>query len=219
MAGRIQNEDIKTEAEITGAGGSPSQLPNDTKIWLTALGINKTLAQALIDGDITVGASPISSILTTASPNTPAGYLPCDGAAVSRTTYSALFAEIGVTHGQGNGTTTFNVPDYRGRMLRGVDGGAGRDPDAGTRTAMATGGNTGDNVGSVQLDKVGGHNHDFRGGGGATSQMAVANPADTGFMGAATSQGDFNGLIRSVGTNIGNESRSKNAYVHHYIKY
>ncbi len=46
----------------------------------------------------------------------PSGYLLEDGAAVSRTTYSALFAIIGTTHGAGNGTTTFNLPDSRGRV-------------------------------------------------------------------------------------------------------
>jgi len=47
---------------------------------------------------------------------TPTGYLPEDGAAVSRSTYSDLFAVIGTTHGSGDGSTTFNVPDSRGRI-------------------------------------------------------------------------------------------------------
>jgi microcystin-dependent protein len=45
----------------------------------------------------------------------PTGYLLCDGSAVSRVTYAALFAAVGILHGAGNGTTTFNLPDYRGR--------------------------------------------------------------------------------------------------------
>lgn len=56
----------------------------------------------------------------------PAGYLLCDGAAVSRTTYSDLFNVLGTTYGAGNGTTTFNLPDLRGRMPVGVDGAAAR---------------------------------------------------------------------------------------------
>lgn len=85
----------------------------------------------------------------------PAGYLVCDGSAVSRTIYANLWAVIGVAHGQGDGTTTFNLPDLRGRFPRGSDamfGGAaaGRDPNAGARTAGGTGGNVGAAVGSVQ---------------------------------------------------------------------
>jgi microcystin-dependent protein len=52
----------------------------------------------------------------------PTGYLLCAGAAVSRTTYAALYAVIGTTYGVGDGTTTFNVPDLRGRMPFGVSG-------------------------------------------------------------------------------------------------
>lgn len=57
----------------------------------------------------------------------PSGWLKCNGQAVSRTTYSALFAAIGTTHGTGNGTTTFNVPDLRGEFIRGFDDGRGVD--------------------------------------------------------------------------------------------
>jgi microcystin-dependent protein len=56
----------------------------------------------------------------------PAGWLLCDGAAVSRTTYAALFAEISTSAGPGDGSTTFNVPDYRGRVFVMPDGAAGR---------------------------------------------------------------------------------------------
>lgn len=55
----------------------------------------------------------------------PAGWLLCDGSAVSRTTYSGLFAIIGAAFGGGDGTTTFNVPDLRGRTPVGVGAGPG----------------------------------------------------------------------------------------------
>lgn len=54
----------------------------------------------------------------------PTGWLLCNGDAVSRTTYADLFALIGTTFGVGDGSTTFNVPDFRGRVPAGVDGGA-----------------------------------------------------------------------------------------------
>jgi hypothetical protein len=70
-------------------------------------------------------------------------------------TYLNLFNAIGTAHGYGDNvpvTGTFNLPDYRGRFIRGVDGAVSRDPNAATRTAANTGGNTGDNVGSVQAN-------------------------------------------------------------------
>ena len=62
MAGFIQNEDIKTSAEFVAAGATAASLPNDDKIYVTASGINKTLKQAIIDGDLT-GASVVQTAL------------------------------------------------------------------------------------------------------------------------------------------------------------
>jgi microcystin-dependent protein len=60
----------------------------------------------------------------------PMGYFLCDGQAVSRTTYAALFAAIGTTYGIGDGATTFNIPDCRGRAVIGAGTGAGLTPRA-----------------------------------------------------------------------------------------
>lgn len=83
----------------------------------------------------------------------PAGTLECNGAAVSRSQYSALFAVIGTAYGAGDGSTTFNVPDYRGWFLRGWDHGAGIDPNAAGRTNRGDG-TTGDHVGTLQQGAV-----------------------------------------------------------------
>ncbi len=66
-----------------------------------------------------VTSEPTGSILAYAGTNAPSGYLLCDGSAVSRTTYSVLFTLIGTTYGAGDGSTTFNVPDLRGRAAVG----------------------------------------------------------------------------------------------------
>lgn len=81
----------------------------------------------------------------------PTGWLFCNGDAVSRTQYPALFGVLGIAHGMGDGINTFNLPDLRGRFLRGVDNGVGRDPDSAARTAAAPSGNTGDAVGSIEI--------------------------------------------------------------------
>lgn len=63
---------------------------------------------------------PIGTILSFGGVTAPKGFLLCDGSAVSRTDYSALFAVIGTSFGAGDGSTTFNVPDLRGEFLRGA---------------------------------------------------------------------------------------------------
>ena len=73
------------------------------------------------------GAVPAGVVVYHAGSTAPSGYLKANGAAVSRTTYSALFSAIGTTYGAGNGSTTFNLPDLRGEFLRGWDDARGVD--------------------------------------------------------------------------------------------
>jgi microcystin-dependent protein len=63
---------------------------------------------------------PSGAIFPFGGANPPAGYLPCNGAAVSRTTYSRLFSAIGTLWGVGDGSTTFNVPDLQNMFIRGA---------------------------------------------------------------------------------------------------
>jgi len=73
-----------------------------------------------------------------AAANIPTGYLNCDGAAVSRTTYSTLFNLIGVSYGSGNGSSTFNVPNLASRMPIGKSGTYALASTGGATTATAT---------------------------------------------------------------------------------
>jgi hypothetical protein len=94
----------------------------------------------------------------------PDGWELCDGRSVSKDDpkYKDLFEAIGAIHG-GDANPMFQLPDYRGRFLRGVDGGAGRDPEAADRRppGESNTGNPGPLVGSVQGDAVGAHGHDI----------------------------------------------------------
>jgi microcystin-dependent protein len=72
----------------------------------------------------------------------PSGFLLCDGSAVSRTTYSTLFGVISTTFGSGDGSTTFNVPDLRGRVVAGKDNMGGSAASRLTGTTMSPDGNT-----------------------------------------------------------------------------
>lgn len=69
----------------------------------------------------------VGKVSAFARSSAPSGYLKCNGAAISRTTYSALFAAIGTTFGLGDGSTTFNIPDLRGEFIRGWDDARGVD--------------------------------------------------------------------------------------------
>ncbi|XBB66871.1 tail fiber protein [Nocardioides sp. WV_118_6] len=76
----------------------------------------------------------------------PAGYLLCDGSAVSRTTYAALFAQIGTTYGAGDGSSTFNLPDARDRKLLGASGARARGTTGGADTATLAAANLPANI-------------------------------------------------------------------------
>ena len=76
------------------------------------------------------------TILPTVATSAPTGWLLCDGSAVSRTTYANLFTIVGTAFGTGDGSTTFNLPDLRGRSIIGVGTGSGLT----ARTRGQTGG-------------------------------------------------------------------------------
>ena len=67
--------------------------------------------------------SEVGAIKPWTKTTAPAGYVLCDGAAISRTDYADLFAVISTTYGAGNGSTTFNVPDLKGKMPQGYESG------------------------------------------------------------------------------------------------
>jgi microcystin-dependent protein len=97
------------------------------------------------------GSSPTGTIVMYGGGSAPSGWLLCDGAAVSRSTYSALWNVLGSSYGNGNGSTTFNVPNF-------ISGGPGGTP------AFPRGGNTRGNTGGqdsfiLTVDNIPIHNH------------------------------------------------------------
>ena len=89
--------------------------------------------------------APAGLVAFFARSSAPAGWLKCNGAAISRTAYATLFAAIGTTFGAGNGFDTFNLPDLRGEFVRGLDDGRGVDG--------------GRSLGSWQAQQVQAHKH------------------------------------------------------------
>ena len=173
---------------------------------------------AVIQQTLVGSVIPPGTIAPFGGGSVPQGWLICDGTTISRNTYSALFSAVGTVHGQGDGSTTFHLPDYRGRFLRGADNmgtvAAGRDP--GGRIAANTGGATGVTVGSVQDSDNKTHNHRVRGS-GSTQALSQSR----GFVGGSTDEGIYrnSGLGQPFVESTGNtsESRPQNANVNYII--
>ena len=83
-----------------------------------------SMLDATVLAAIAAVSVPAGAMSPYAGAAAPTGYLMCDGSAVSRTTYASLFTAIGTAYGVGDGSTTFNVPDMRGRVLVGSGSGS-----------------------------------------------------------------------------------------------
>lgn len=160
----------KISASIAGSGltrngttGVLSVVPDNSTIEISANALqvkDAGITAAKLAPDVTANSLPPGFVLPYAGTTCPAGYVIGHGDEVSRTgIYANLFAAIGTAHGSGNGSTTFNLPNYSGRFLRGVDKGDNLDQDRASRTSMAAGGNTGNAVGTIQGHAFQTHNH------------------------------------------------------------
>lgn len=138
------------------------------------------------------------TILPTVATSAPAGWLLCDGSAVSRTDYANLFNLVGTTFGAGNGSTTFNLPDLRGRSIIGVGQGSGLS----NRTRGQTGGAEAHTMSEAEMPL---HGHPFRATYVTASSAAVQTTG--GFLtnnGSASTQAAFTGTpANTQGQQIG----------------
>jgi hypothetical protein len=116
----------------------------------------RTLAAPDASGTIAINMPtamviPWAGVATTA----PTGWLMCDGSAVSRTTFVTLFAAVNTAYGAGDGSTTFNVPDLRGRVPAGVDNMGGSAASRLTSTSMSPNGTTLGATGGIEVNVTG----------------------------------------------------------------
>lgn len=147
--------------------------------------------------------TPAGTVIYSARSTAPTGYIKANGAAISRSTFSVLFAAIGTQYGVGDGSTTFNVPDLRGEFIRGFDDSRGID--------------SGRSMGSSQSEMIGphnhtindpGHNHEvninvYQNGSGPNAQTDMANRANN-----TTSDPATTGI--TINNNSGTENRPRN---------
>jgi microcystin-dependent protein len=149
---------------------------------------------------------PSGVLLDFAGTTAPTGWAMCDGAAISRTTYPELFAAIGTAYGVGDGSTTFNLPDFRGRFARYND-------NMGTGAASR---DTGRVHGTAQADELKSHNHGSPDG----SQERVRNTSSSGFTKLAVGGSTGGGLESGapMANTGGSETRPINLSCNKIIK-
>jgi microcystin-dependent protein len=156
--------------------------------------------------------TPVGSIQPFAGASAPGGWLLCDGAAVSRTDYAELFAVLGTTYGTGNGSTTFNVPDLRGRVPAGLDNMGGSAASRLTNTVLsasntmgATGGAQTHTLTTAQLPA---HNHAPKGD-GTSFYVGVPSGGDVINGGGASYRFNFGTSYTTTG-NTGSDNAHTN---------
>ncbi|MCL2650366.1 MAG: tail fiber protein [Candidatus Azobacteroides sp.] len=176
-------------------------------------------------------SSPVGSVMPFAgdASKVPAGWLLCDGSAISRSDYAALYAVIGTAWGFGNNSTTFNLPDMRGVFLRGVDDkptGSQVDGNRSTRTPLQSGGNSGVAVGSFQNDAAPNitgsltNNDSDPTGAGALTTISGTRGYPGSHIGTAKNiylDASLSSIV--YGRDNTTEIRPKNVYVYYIIKY
>lgn len=166
---------------------------------------------------------PAGTIITFTMSVAPAGFLPANGAAISRTAYARLFAVLGTFYGAGDGSSTFNLPDLRGLFVRGWDDGRGLDPGHGLGVFQP--GQNASHTHDASCGTAGSHSHAFnyvntpttedRPGIGAAMHHAGVSSAAGNRIQAA---GDHAHAI-TVHASGGNESRPMNISFLMCIKY
>jgi microcystin-dependent protein len=161
--------------------------------------------------DKTGSIAPIGSIVMWPKENPPLGWLECDGRAISRVEFSDLYDVLGLIYGNGDGISTFNIPDMRGFFVRGWNhqrSDEWMDPDAENRIEIASGGLSGNHVGTRQQNQIQEHDHQFKTGN------------ERGYCcGGASSGNCTHGICARTERTGGNETRPKNIYMMFIIKY
>ena len=208
---------------ITTSGTEINQLDAITRgslIYGNPSGVTSRLAKGAADTVLTSDGTdiawaalatpagvPTGTVIYHAANTPPTDFIKANGAAVSRSTYSALFTAIGTTFGTGDGSSTFNVPDLRGEFLRGWDDSRGVD--------------SGRSFGSAQADQMQSHNHALRGNSGGAIQILFGqSPVIAGIQNFGGGFSNSTATIQNTGgTSNSSENRPRNIALLACIKY
>lgn len=188
-AGVVELATVAEQGAATESGSAGPLVPQNKNLVKTSSGAGDENKIAILDssGTLAEGFIPTltntrntipSGVLTMWCTGTPpTDWLLCDASAVSRTTYAALFAVIGTTYGVGDGSTTFNLPDFRGRA--GIGAGTG---DASDATAHALADKEGTETHTLVTGEMPAHTHTVTttsNSGTSTPDVAGGTPANT----------------------------------------
>lgn len=152
---------------------------------------------------------PPGTLLAYGGSTVPTGWLDCDGSAISRTTYVALFAAVSTTWGNGNGSTTFNIPDLRGRSLIGAGTGSGLT----ARTLAATGGSETHVLATGELPA---HSHTL--GGAAYVYVGSGGTYNWGVSGGGNNAANIDSSTTNTGSGTSHNNMQPFAVVKWIIK-
>ena len=164
---------------------------------------------------------PTATIVPWTSASVPSGFLECAGAAVSRSTYAALFAIIGTTYGAGDGSTTFNVPDLQDNVAIGKSGTKNLGSTGGANTVTPTGNISGNVAGStanatLSTPQLASHSHS--GGGSPAGKSAPNSPVGVNVLANTGATGGGAGHSHNMSANFsGNFAGSANSVVQPYL--
>lgn len=163
---------IATAATTTKAGIQPNATGAQTAAMASAAhSVTPASLKPLIDSLVLgiANSVPSGGVLAFARSSAPAGWLVADGSAVSRTTYVDLFNAIGTTFGSGNGTTTFNLPNIQGAVVRGWNG-SGSGVDTGRAFGSMQQPQNQQHTHGLTINTIPAHTHSFttQGAGGHT---------------------------------------------------
>lgn len=160
--------DLSLQEEVSIGREEPNG--RDIKIW-----INPEDMASSSD----YGSLPIGSIISYSGETAPEGYSICDGKELNRETYKELFSIIGTTFGNGDGTSTFNLPDLKGRISVGLD-----SSDTDFDTLGKTGGKK---THTLTIDEIPAHTHNLT----YNASGAGANTGDTVALGNTSTTSPF----------------------------
>lgn len=167
-----------TTSKWTNGAAGASQLSALSDVTVSSPANNQTLVYNSTTGKWTnanpSSDTPAGAIVPWVVATAPSGWLMCNGAAVSRTTYATLFSVIGTTYGAGDGSTTFNVPDLRGRVA------VGQNPNDATFTNL--GANGGEKAVTLTESQIPSHTHNnyLNDPGHSHGQVITANSGGPG---------------------------------------
>jgi len=195
LAEAIYDARVAMLANVSPPGSIPAGplgVPLKNGLALDATALAGAIYPEIVS-QVAASATPPGFMAPYAGSAAPTGWLICNGANVSRTTYAALFAVIGTTYGSGDGSTTFNLPNGRGRALIGE--GTGDAPDA---TAHALGSETGTETHELVEAELPAHSHSL-----TTGNFLHTHPTAGGTLAPSAGGADWDVAASTASTGGG----------------